>query len=120
MDRLHKFQDKKYGNKSDFFVFLRFSETRVRIEKQSKLSEIAVPTLISRSKVRPHEFKVQIKYYLVHFLFGSAVERSVLDKQSVSSNRPVSACLPFFLLFLLYCCTIVHTCMVNDSWLVGR
>ena len=110
MDRLHKFQDKKYGNKSDFFVFLRFSETRVRIEKQSKLSEIAVPTLISRSKVRLHEFQVQIKC-LVHFLFGSAVERSVLDTQSVSSNRPVSVCLPFFFLFsavLLYYCTHMY------------
>ena len=35
------------------------SETRVRIEKQSKLSEIAAPTLNSMWKVYPHYFQIK-------------------------------------------------------------
>ena len=48
---------------------------------------------------------------------GSAVERTILDKQSVSSNPPVSAFMLFFsatAVLLLYDCT--H--MVG-SWFVG-
>ena len=73
------------------------------------------------------------------FPFGSAVDRSILDKQSVSSNPPVFAfllfCFFFFLLYvssnppvsafffflLLYCCcTVVHTWWVRGLLLVDE
>ena len=82
---------------------------------------------------------------LLHFILGSAVERSILDKHSVSSNPPVHACFFFFLLLLRFffsctrvqihlsasqfdifllscctneycCCTVVHTWWVRGCW----
>ena len=73
------------------------------------------------------------------FHFGSAVERSILDKQSVSSPPPVSAILLFlfvffsavgnfiplpafcFHIFLLYCCTYEYCCctVLRTWWVRG-
>ena len=80
----------------------------------------------------------QRRQIITTFLFGSAVECSILEKESVSSNPPVSAFLFFFFFgmyvtsnprlcffaFCFCCCTVVLllyccTYMVG-SWVVVR
>ena len=95
---------------------------RASVSRPSHTAALAIPgerTGVAAKLGVRRFFKVALRDTTV-ISFGSAVERSILDEQSVSSNPPVYAFwLLFFSAVLLCCCNIVHTWWVMGGLLVG-